>query len=92
MTCCSLGGLVGRRWIRFRFRAACRIEYAVLVDRGLRELPIAADYTGRKIDATLAERVFVRLLPQDQGGRGLGGKALGFRLVRALAGRITILS
>ncbi len=43
-----------------------RIEYAVLVDRGLRELPIAADYTGRKIDTTVDERVFVRLLPQDK--------------------------
>jgi len=43
-----------------------RIEYAVLVDRGLREWPIAADYVGRKIDTTPSERVFVRLMPQDK--------------------------
>lgn len=42
-----------------------RIEYAVLVDRGLRELPISADYTGRKVETTVGERIFVRLLPTD---------------------------
>lgn len=48
------------------FGRPARIEYAVLVDRGLRELPIAADYTGRKIETSSQERVFVRLLPQDK--------------------------
>ena len=42
-----------------------RIEYAVLVDRGMRQLPIAADYVGKRVDTTALERVFVRLLPQD---------------------------
>lgn len=42
-----------------------RIEYAVLVDRGLRELPIAADYVGSKLETVANERVFVRLLPLD---------------------------
>ena len=48
------------------FGRPSRIEYAVLIDRGLRELPISADYTGRRIETTLSERVFVRLLPQDK--------------------------
>jgi pyrimidine operon attenuation protein/uracil phosphoribosyltransferase len=42
-----------------------RIEYAVLIDRGLRELPIAADYTGHSASTLLSERVFVRLRPLD---------------------------
>ena len=42
-----------------------RIEYAVLVDRGLRELPIAADYTGHSVSTLPTERVFVRLRPLD---------------------------
>ena len=42
-----------------------RIEYAVLVDRGLRELPIGADYVGRKLETVQGERVFVRLAPID---------------------------
>ena len=42
-----------------------RIEYAVLIDRGMRELPIAAEYVGKTVEATAAERVFVRLNPLD---------------------------
>ncbi len=42
-----------------------RIEYAVLIDRGLRELPIAADYTGHSVPTLATERVFVRLRPLD---------------------------
>ena len=42
-----------------------RIEYAVLIDRGLRELPIAADYTGHSVSTLASERVFVRLRPLD---------------------------
>lgn len=47
------------------FGRAARIEYAVLVDRGERELPIAADYTGKVLAPGPGERVFVRLLPLD---------------------------
>ena len=47
------------------FGRPARIEYAVLIDRGLRELPIAADYVGRRVETTLGERVFVRLRPVD---------------------------
>lgn len=38
-----------------------RIELAVLVDRGHRELPISADYTGFKVDTKLQQRVHVVL-------------------------------
>ncbi len=47
------------------FGRPARIEYAVLIDRGGRELPIAADYVGRSVEASVGERVFVRLFPAD---------------------------
>jgi pyrimidine operon attenuation protein / uracil phosphoribosyltransferase len=37
------------------------VRLAVLVDRGLRELPVAADFVGRALETTRAERVEVRL-------------------------------
>jgi pyrimidine operon attenuation protein/uracil phosphoribosyltransferase len=40
------------------------IRLCVLVDRGLRELPIAADYAGRAIPSSRRERVEVALSPQ----------------------------
>jgi pyrimidine operon attenuation protein/uracil phosphoribosyltransferase len=42
-----------------------RIEYAVLVDRGMRELPISAGYVGKTVEVTSEQRVFVRLNPLD---------------------------
>ena len=51
-----------------------RIQLAVLVDRGLRELPIQADYVGKHIQTTEAESIEVRLdeeralLPEHPGG------------------------
>jgi pyrimidine operon attenuation protein/uracil phosphoribosyltransferase len=47
------------------FGRPARIEYAVLVDRGERELPISANYTGRQVAVAPGERVFVRLFPGD---------------------------
>jgi pyrimidine operon attenuation protein/uracil phosphoribosyltransferase len=47
------------------FGRPARIEYAVLIDRGMRELPIAADYVGKTVNALHNERVFVRLNPLD---------------------------
>ncbi len=47
------------------FGRPARIEYAVLIDRGGRELPIAADYVGKVVAAGAEERVFVRLFPGD---------------------------
>ena len=44
-------------------RPGC-VRLAVLVDRGLRELPIAADFTGRAIETTKDERVIVNLLEE----------------------------
>lgn len=38
-----------------------RVQLCVLVDRGHRELPIAADYTGLKIQTAPTDRVRVRL-------------------------------
>jgi len=45
------------------------IQLAVLIDRGLRELPIKADFTGREVTTTSRERVEVHLKelnPADQ--------------------------
>ena len=47
------------------FGRPARIEYAVLIDRGMRELPIAAGYVGKTVEATREERVYVRLKPSD---------------------------
>jgi pyrimidine operon attenuation protein/uracil phosphoribosyltransferase len=38
-----------------------RIQLAVLVDRGHRELPIKADFVGKNVPTALAEKVHVRL-------------------------------
>ena len=45
-------------------RPAC-IQYAALIDRGHRELPIRADYVGKNLPTRLGERVYVRLAPLD---------------------------
>lgn len=42
-----------------------KVELAVLVDRGGRLLPVAADYTGLALEARSQEKVVVRLDPQD---------------------------
>ena len=42
-----------------------RIQLAVLVDRGHRELPIRADYVGKNLPTSLEERVTVRLAEID---------------------------
>jgi len=43
-----------------------RIQLAVLVDRGHRELPIRADYVGKNVPTNEFEVVHVRLLETDQ--------------------------
>src|SRR5262245_23989018 len=43
-----------------------RVQLAVLVDRGHRELPIKADFVGKNVPTSLAEKVHVRL---DEPGR-----------------------
>jgi pyrimidine operon attenuation protein/uracil phosphoribosyltransferase len=47
------------------FGRPARIELAVLVDRGHRELPIRADYVGRTVGTSPAEVVQVLLAEQD---------------------------
>lgn len=42
-----------------------RIQLAVLVDRGHRELPIRADYVGKNMPTSTKERVTVRLIETD---------------------------
>lgn len=47
------------------FGRPARIQYAVLIDRGHRELPIRADYVGKNIPTAAGERIFVRLQSTD---------------------------
>lgn len=42
-----------------------RVELAVLVDRGHRELPIRADYVGKNLPTSTTERVAVRVAEVD---------------------------
>jgi pyrimidine operon attenuation protein/uracil phosphoribosyltransferase len=42
-----------------------RIQYAVLVDRGHRELPIRADYVGKNVPTAQGQRVHVRFEATD---------------------------
>jgi pyrimidine operon attenuation protein / uracil phosphoribosyltransferase len=43
-----------------------RVQLAVLVDRGHRELPIRPDYVGKNLPTATSERVYVRLLEVDE--------------------------
>lgn len=47
------------------FGRPARIELAVLVDRGHRELPIRADYVGRSLSTSRDEAVEVRVREED---------------------------
>jgi pyrimidine operon attenuation protein / uracil phosphoribosyltransferase len=42
-----------------------RVQLAVLIDRGNRELPIQADYVGKHIETAEGETVEVRLMEED---------------------------
>ena len=53
------------------FGRPSRIELAVLVDRGHRELPIRADYVGETLTTTRDESVEVRLKEEDGDDRVL---------------------
>jgi pyrimidine operon attenuation protein/uracil phosphoribosyltransferase len=46
-----------------------RVQLAVLVDRGHRELPIRPDYVGKNVPTSLSERVRVELEETDAGDR-----------------------
>lgn len=43
-----------------------KIQFAVLIDRGHRELPIRADYVGKNIPTSRSEKVVVSLPPFDE--------------------------
>ena len=47
------------------FGRPARIQYAVLIDRGHRDLPIRADYVGKNVPTSLGERVYVRFAATD---------------------------
>lgn len=42
-----------------------RVQFAVLVDRGHRELPIRADYVGKNVPTSMSESIKVRLRETD---------------------------
>jgi pyrimidine operon attenuation protein / uracil phosphoribosyltransferase len=48
------------------FGRPARVQLAVLIDRGHRELPIRADYVGKNLPTAQMERVRVRLEETDQ--------------------------
>jgi pyrimidine operon attenuation protein/uracil phosphoribosyltransferase len=48
-----------------RMGRPARIQLAVLIDRGHRELPIRADYVGKNVPTARAERIAVRLMERD---------------------------
>ena len=48
------------------FGRPSRVELAVLIDRGHRELPIQADYVGKQVQTTDAEIVKVMLKDYDE--------------------------
>src|SRR5215204_3390108 len=58
-----------------------RVQLAVLVDRGHRELPIRPDYVGKNLPTSRAERVYVRVEETD----GFDEVSIGQALEGALA-------
>ena len=44
---------------------AARIQLAVMVDRGHRELPIRADYVGKNVPTARSEQIKVHIPPYD---------------------------
>src|SRR5438045_1776392 len=52
------------------FGRPARIQLAVLIDRGHRELPIRADYVGKNLPTAFTEKVRVQL-GDDQGSEGV---------------------
>ena len=50
----------------WNFGRPARIDLAVLVDRGHRELPIKADFVGKNIPTSIGEEVRVKLTEVDE--------------------------
>ena len=55
----------------FEFGRPARVQLAVLVDRGHRELPIRPDYVGKNLPTARGERVQVQLVEVDEVDRVL---------------------
>src|SRR5207244_13206034 len=55
----------------FDYGRPARVQLAVLVDRGHRELPIRPDYVGKNLPTSREERVQVQLLEVDEVDRVL---------------------
>ena len=49
----------------FDYGRPARVQLAVLVDRGHRELPIRPDYVGKNLPTSRDERVYVRVEELD---------------------------
>ena len=50
----------------FDYGRPARVQLAVLVDRGHRELPIRPDYVGKNLPTARSERIQVELLEVDE--------------------------
>jgi pyrimidine operon attenuation protein/uracil phosphoribosyltransferase len=61
----------------FDFGRPERVQLAVLVDRGHRELPIRPDYVGKNLPTALSERISVRLHECDGGDQVVLVRAAG---------------
>ncbi len=62
----------------FSYGRPSRVQLAVLVDRGHRELPIRPDYVGKNLPTARQERIQVQLVEIDEVDRVLlipGGSA-----------------
>jgi pyrimidine operon attenuation protein / uracil phosphoribosyltransferase len=53
------------------FGRPARVQLAVLVDRGHRELPIRPDYVGKNLPTARSERIQVELVEVDEVDRVL---------------------
>ena len=55
----------------FSYGRPARVQLAVLVDRGHRELPIRPDYVGKNLPTAMSERIQVQLVEVDEVDRVL---------------------
>lgn len=64
---CTRDGPSGRRWTRAsNLGRPARVQLLVLIDRGHRELPIEAQYIGRKVPTSSREIIEVKFQEVDQ--------------------------
>ena len=57
------------------FGRPAKVELAVLIDRGNRELPIQPDFVGRRVETARRDRIRVCFAEHDGGGLDLAGPA-----------------